>query len=85
MESNDSSYKILKLNAVALWNYELSIDTCCICKLRLTEDCITCQSRQNEIERNQCQKVVGRCNHCYHSHCIDEWVKKQNTCPLDNQ
>jgi RING-box protein 1 len=85
MEAVESNYKILKLNAVAVWNFEISIDTCSICKLGITEDCILCQSNRNESSNQRCTKVVGRCNHCYHSHCIDEWSKKHKTCPIDNQ
>ena len=81
----ESNYKVLKLNAVAVWNFEISIDTCSICKLGLTENCIICQSNITDGEQKKCQKVVGRCNHCYHSHCIDEWSKKHKTCPIDNQ
>lgn len=28
---------------------------------------------------------LGDCGHSFHSHCIEEWLKKQNTCPLDRK
>ena len=51
MDGNESNYKILKLNGVAVWNFEVSTDTCSICKLGLTEDCIFCQSNRNEDKK----------------------------------
>jgi RING-box protein 1 len=77
-------YKVLKCNAVAMWVYDSVTDSCSICKNPLREACIKCQADQETFDQNKCKKVVGKCNHCYHEHCIEGWVKKQNTCPLDN-
>lgn len=27
-------------------------------------------------------KILPRCRHCYHSECVDEWLKNQSSCPL---
>ena len=76
-------YKVLKWNAVAMWVYDTVSDSCSICKNPLREACITCQANQEKFDTNACKKVVGKCNHCFHNHCIEEWTKKQNNCPLD--
>ena len=75
--------KIMKWNAVAIWVYDSVSDTCNICKNPLRESCITCQANQEKFDQNNCKKTVGKCNHCFHQHCIEEWGKKQNNCPLD--
>lgn len=83
VDQESKLYKILKWNAVAIWVPDNVYDTCSICKNPLREACITCQANQENFESNQCKKVIGKCNHCFHNHCIEEWVKKQNLCPLD--
>ena len=74
-------FKVMSWNAVAMWVYNNLGDTCSICKNPLNEPCLSCQANQDNIQPNQCKKVVGRCSHCFHNHCIEEWIKKQNTCP----
>lgn len=86
VESNkqDSKmFQITKWNAVAMWTYNSVGDVCSICKNPLNETCITCQGNQEKVQPSQCKKVIGQCNHCFHSHCIEEWVNRQNNCPLD--
>lgn len=84
-EKNQTSKvaKVLKVNAVGLWVYDSVSEICGICRSALSEGCIECQANQESINVIQCQKVVGKCNHSFHSHCIQEWAKKQNNCPLD--
>jgi RING-box protein 1 len=82
-EQESQKYKVLKWNAIAQWNFDNISDTCGICKNKITESCINCQANQEKFESNSCKKVVGKCNHSFHCHCIDEWIKKKNLCPLD--
>ena len=32
-----------------------------------------------------CSISKGSCNHIYHTHCIERWLKKRQNCPLDNE
>ena len=49
------------------------------CKNKYLEDkCIICQY---EFEKGE-KIVVLPCRHCFHSECIEEWLKNQKTCPF---
>jgi hypothetical protein len=43
------------------------VNSCFICKNPLNEACITCQCNQEANNQSQCKKVVGICNHCFHT------------------
>ena len=75
-------FKVNSWNTVTMWVYKDFGEQCSICKNPLNEACIACQSNQEASDQKQCKKVVGLCNHCFHTHCIDNWIKKQNKCPL---
>ncbi len=82
MVEDSKKFKVLSWNTVAMWVYNNLGDTCSICKNALNEACINCQANPENYDPNNCKKVVGQCNHCFHNHCIEEWIKKQNNCPL---
>lgn len=44
-----------------------AVESCCICMC--------------EIEPDQCAKISG-CNHKFHFDCIEQWSKRENSCPL---
>ena len=35
--------------------------------------------------KRQCTIACGKCNHYFHHHCINKWLKKRPMCPLDNR
>jgi RING-box protein 1 len=69
-------------------------DVCPICRLSLEDKCIECMNdnkssqlsgpNTDEPSKNECKSVLGICNHGYHLHCINTWIKTKNICPLDN-
>ncbi|EDV21928.1 RING-box protein 2 [Trichoplax sp. H2] len=75
----ESLFTIKKWNAVALWSWDVTCDTCAICKLLLVDACMKCQ---NEIKTEDCVVVWGECNHSFHRCCIASWLNKSNRCPL---
>lgn len=85
VEKEESSFfKLIRWNAVALWSLDIDQENCAICKNRLVDSCIGCQASEDQNISKQCQRVTGRCNHCFHVHCISDWTKRVNKCPLCN-
>ena len=67
---------------VALWSWDIEVDTCAICRNYIMEPCIGCQAEQCD---DVCEPVWGACNHTFHFHCITRWLKTRNVCPLCNK
>ncbi|CAD8093838.1 unnamed protein product [Paramecium sonneborni] len=75
-------FEIKKWYPVAFWSWSLKVEHCAICKNHIMEKCIECEGKdQKEI----CNTQQGKCGHAYHEHCIRQWLKTKNTCPLDNK
>ena len=56
---------------------------CQLCKNYLNGPCSVCQKIQkNNQDPCPCSKCIGLCNHTFHCHCLDPWLKIQNYCPL---
>ena len=53
--------------AMAQESKMFKVNSCSICKNPLNEACITCQCNQEANDQSQCKKVVGICNHCFHT------------------
>lgn len=43
----ENRFEIKKWNAVALWSWDIKVETCAICKSHIMEDCVDCQASQN--------------------------------------
>ena len=76
-------FTIKKFNAVALWSWNIEVETCAICRNNLMDPCIECQSNSNQ--ETECTVAWGTCNHAFHYHCISRWLQSRQVCPLDNQ
>ncbi|GME96787.1 hypothetical protein B5S32_g1427 [[Candida] boidinii] len=74
-------FEIKKWTAVAFWSWDRTNETCAICRNHLMEPCIDCAGKDS---RNKCPRATGVCNHSFHLHCISQWIKSRNVCPLDN-
>merc|ERR1719499_882508 len=77
--------QIKRWSAIALWSWNVEVDTCAICRNAIQEFCIECQADQNSNSAKDCKIAWGRCNHAFHFHCISRWLMTKNVCPLDNR
>ncbi|ELP92173.1 RING-box protein 1B, putative [Entamoeba invadens IP1] len=75
---DDDQISLKKWSGVGLWSYKIEAVTCSICTLKLSEPCLTCQSTHTA-----CSVSTGACNHAFHSHCIEHWLKTKPVCPID--
>jgi hypothetical protein len=76
-------FEILGWTAVGVYASQGGNEPCGICKKRLIEHCIECDSGAHDGE---CHPVFGKlCKHGYHEHCIQRWRDTHNTCPFCTQ
>lgn len=72
-------WKKSKSNICPICNkkFEDKPDVCAICLNDADKKCIGCESSQ------ECHKVMGKCNHIFHEHCIIQWINVGNeSCPV---
>ena len=43
---------------------------------------ITCPICLSDYHANETLKCIPECQHCFHSECIDEWLRRKGTCPV---
>ncbi|AYV79277.1 MAG: E3 ubiquitin-protein ligase RBX1 [Faunusvirus sp.] len=75
-------FELTGLNLVATITHSSKSETCEICKTKLNLMCATCEATKSSAA---CECVQGVCEHSYHKHCIEEWLKKSKVCPLDRK
>lgn len=78
-------FEVKKWTAVAFWSWDIVVETCAICRNHLMEPCIECQPNSINNSADNCIAAWGVCNHAFHMHCIQRWLKLRAVCPLDNK
>ncbi|QEU62807.1 Hrt1 [Kluyveromyces lactis] len=79
------NFEITKWTAVAFWSWDIDVDNCAICRNHIMEPCVNCQQEATFNSEHECVAAWGECNHAFHLHCITQWIKSRNVCPLDNK
>ncbi|KAI6653814.1 RING-box protein 2 [Oopsacas minuta] len=72
-------FVLKRWNAVAMWSWDVSCDTCAICKHHVMDACLRCQT---DGKQEECVVVWGECNHSYHNCCMALWMQHSDKCPL---
>lgn len=78
MATSNNPIEIVSLSFIAHWKFNTSEEMCQICKEHFESPCLSCSEKQTEII---CDVSRGKCGHCYHKHCIDQWLTKSPICP----
>ncbi|XP_070142976.1 RING-box protein 1-like [Drosophila kikkawai] len=84
-ENSKTIFKVKRWDAVAMWQWNVEVDNCSICRNQNMELCIECQAFELQGTRQECLLAWGNCNHAFHFHCISRWLKSRRVCPLDNK
>ncbi|KAI5190519.1 anaphase-promoting complex subunit 11 [Nematocida minor] len=58
------------------WKWKVSEGICGICQQPFEQMCSECE---HPIE---CIPSFGACKHCYHKHCIKNWIATSALCPI---
>ena len=82
--AGNERFTIKKWNGVSLWSWDISVETCAICRNPIMDLCIECQANSQNTQASECSIAWGVCNHAFHNHCISKWLQTRNVCPLDN-
>lgn len=75
-------FELKAIRGVGAWSWNSYSDNCGICKCSLSDKCLDCCSGNCDAI---CNIVWGVCNHSYHLHCMINWQKQRNACPLCNE
>lgn len=82
MEFNDNivaagkTIEIKKIYTKYGWRWKIEEETCLICQQEFHSVCQRC------VHPIQCVPCIGTCSHIFHLHCVEEWLKNNNKCPM---
>ncbi|VDL98216.1 unnamed protein product [Schistocephalus solidus] len=68
---------------VGTWRWCTNDNTCGICRNTFETCCAECK-----LPGDDCPLVWGQCSHCFHMHCIINWLNTRQSgqlCPLCRQ
>ena len=85
--------EIVNVNITGYYSYKCNLENNYYDKNQKCHDCIICKRTLYEpsydiITDNQnivddYKIVIGKCGHIFHHNCLDKWLNKCDTCPID--
>ena len=78
---NKQPIELVSWSPFGNWNFASPSTDCSICRILLVKACAECESK-NSKEDLSCDISRGNCGHCYHKHCINNWLKTSTHCPI---
>lgn len=77
---NRAQLILKKFNPVYISKSSVVDDYCGMCRNTLDTVCNNCYAA-HITDTNQCPTIQGKCQHRFHLHCIQGWLKKSTFCP----
>ena len=84
MPTKNPIIKIKSWHPVAVWTIDKKVELCAICRNHIMDTCVDCQTNASSVKIN-CEISWGKCEHAFHTHCISQWLKNKQVCPLDTK
>ncbi|KAL1929807.1 hypothetical protein VTP01DRAFT_1945 [Rhizomucor pusillus] len=70
--------QIKSMCLAAYWRWDVQeADKCTICQQAYEHACNQCI-----MPGDDCALLTGSCGHTFHIHCIEEWIRTSENCPL---
>ena len=60
--AGNERFTIKKWNGVSLWSWDISVETCAICRNPIMDLCIECQANSQTSQASECTIAWGACN-----------------------
>jgi len=80
--AGEAPFQIQSWDGVCFWKWDISCDTCSICRNRLDQPSIDYMANPSPAFNAGLKVAFGSCGHCFHHDCWQRWNKKSPTCPL---
>jgi hypothetical protein len=71
--------RVAYVRPVYTYDRKMLNSVCEICQKNIEERCNQCVL----VEAPHCQITIGECNHGFHEHCLETWLKDNKKCPVD--
>ena len=57
------AFEVKRYAAVAMWSWDVVVQSCAICRNHIMQHCIECQANASSTTMAECNVATGMCNH----------------------